>query len=787
MIGSIAFWIRADLRRRKQAVLGLAVLTTLAAVVPMVVAAGAQRTATSLDRMRKELRPRHLDVQFHEGEAPADALERLARLPGVVNAGEAASILARPKGSDRDQAESFGQGGLDEALGRDFERARLDAGRRARAADEVMVSSRLAAELDIGVGDTLLLETYTEGAVESIFQGNPAGYDGPEISLRVVGVGRQPEELTAGEDSPSPLFLVGPAFFEAWAGKAHFFDGIFVVRLADGPQGISSFEKAVHAEFPDRQDLNVHVSEEDARIEDAVSTQAIALALLALAAMVSGTVVLTQAATRFGRSSAADQQILEMLGLDRRAIALGRAGAAALPVAAGVLTAVGVAIGASGLFPTGPAGRLEPDPGISVDGAVLALFSGFFVVVALTATAVLGRARSGGAPARSSKVARLVSQAAPLVAATVGIRSALQADRGPRAVPVRSAMIACGAGLAGLIAALVLATSLDRLVGDPVRYGWNWDYEVALGDELTDDGALEQARPIVEDERVEGAFYARIASKALGGEQILTFGVKPLSADLTTAIVEGRNVRGDDEIVLGRTTLDRLGKGVGDSLEVEGPGGRAELRVVGQGLFPTTENDDPAAGAVVTLATMNRLPGSNGYPNLYITVAPGSDHSALRRDLEERGAFITGAVPPSVVTNLDRIAWTPYLLAGYLGLLGAAATGHALLTAIRRRRGELAVLKAIGFVRSQVAVTVLTQSVTFTVVGLLLGVPIGWAVGRWAWRLMAGGLGFADDPSIPVVALLVIGPAAVAIAGLIASAPAYWAARTRPATILHTE
>ena len=787
VIGSITFWIRADLRHRKQAALGLVVLAALAAVVPMLVAGGAHRTATSLDRMREELRPRHLDVQFHDGEAPADAVERLARLPGVVNAGEAASILARAKGSDRDQFESFGQGGLDEGLGRDFERARLDAGRRARAADEVMVSSRLAAELGIGVGSTLVLETYSEGAVENIFQGNPAAYDGPEISLRVVGVGRPPEELTAGEDSPSPLFLVAPAFFEVWAGKAHFFDGIFVVRLANGPHGISSFEKAVHAEFPDRQDLNVHVSEEDARIEDAVSTQAIALALLALAAMVSGTVVLTQAATRFGRSSAADQRILEMLGLDRRAIAFGRAGASALPVVVGVLTAVGIAIGASGLFPTGPAGRLEPDPGISIDGAVLAPFAGLFLVMALTATAVFGRGRSGGAPTPAPKVAQLVFRAALPVAAMVGIRSALQAEHGPRAVPVRSAMIACCAGLAGLIAVLVVAASLDRLVGDPLRYGWNWDYEVALGDELTDHGALEQARPIVQDERIDGAFYARIASKALGEEQVLTFGVEPLSADVTTAIVDGRNVRADDEVVLGRTTLDQLGKRVGDSVEIDGPEGRAELRIVGQGLFPTTENDNPAAGAVVTLARMNRLPGSDGYPNLYITVAPGSDHSALRRDLDERGVFITGAVPPSVVTNLDRIGWTPYLLAAYLGLLGAASTGHALLTAIRRRRGELAVLKGIGFVRSQVAVTVFSQSVTFTVVGLLVGVPIGLAVGRWVWRLMAGGLGFADDPSIPVVTLLLIGPAAITIACLIASGPAYWAAWTKPATILRTE
>jgi hypothetical protein len=96
----------------------LVLLTVLAASVPFAAAAGARRTASSLDRMREELRPRHLDVQFHEGEPPADALQRLAGLPGVEIVGEAASILARPQGSDREQFEAFGQGGLDQVLGR---------------------------------------------------------------------------------------------------------------------------------------------------------------------------------------------------------------------------------------------------------------------------------------------------------------------------------------------------------------------------------------------------------------------------------------------------------------------------------------------------------------------------------------------------------------------------------------------------------------------------------------------------------------------------------------------
>lgn len=53
----IIVWIWSDLRGRRWGGLGLAVLAMLAAIVPFVAATGARRTATSLERMREELRP----------------------------------------------------------------------------------------------------------------------------------------------------------------------------------------------------------------------------------------------------------------------------------------------------------------------------------------------------------------------------------------------------------------------------------------------------------------------------------------------------------------------------------------------------------------------------------------------------------------------------------------------------------------------------------------------------------------------------------------------------------
>lgn len=736
--------------------------------------------------MRAELEPYHLDVQFDEGPPPADALERLTAIPGVEIVSEGASILAGPLGSEVGPFEGFGQGGLDERLGRDLERARLDEGRMPRRADEVLVSRRHANRLGLGIGDTLVLQTFTPAAIERVFAGEPASYDGPQVHLQIVGVGRQPEELTAGGDSPAPQFVVAPAFFEEWEGQVHWFDGIFLVRLRGGIEGVEELVPEIRAAFPGREDVAIHVSEEGARIDDAVSTQTTALALLAAVAILTGGLAIAQAAVRLARSAEADSRLLEALGLGKGQLVAARVGLVAIPIAVGVVAAGAIAVALSGLFPNGPAGRVEPNPGIRADVPVLLVGTLLLVAASGAATALLARPRSDHEVSRPSRVGDAVGRAIPSVAMTVGLQGALRRTSGAGSAPTRSASLALGAGVAGLVGSLVFGASLTRLVDEPARQGWNWDYEVALGDELTDDEALAQVRTVL-DHRLSGALYGRTASKDLGPHSTVVVGIESLRGELHHTIVEGRPIQADGEIVLGRTTLDALGERVGGSIVIDGTDGPLELRIVGQGLFPTNENDDPAAGAAVTLATLERMSGSGGFPTLYVTVAPGVDVEALRADLEAEVGAVTGAVAPPVVSNLELVDQAPYLLAGYLVLLGIAASAHAIVMVIRQRRGELATLRAIGFDRRQVTTTVLAHSVTVAAIGAAVGLPIGLVIGRVAWRLVAGSLGFATDPDNPLVVMFAPGPGAVLLAVLIALGPAVWASRQSPGVVLRTE
>lgn len=89
------------------------------------------------------------------------------------------------------------------------------------------------------------------------------------------------------------------------------------------------------------------------------------------------------------------------------------------------------------------------------------------------------------------------------------------------------------------------------------------------------------------------------------------------------------------------------------------------------------------------------------------------------------------------------------MLAGVLAALAVATIGHTLVSSIRRRRRELAVLKTIGFHRRQVSAVVAWQATTFAALAALIGLPLGVALGRVAWRALADELGIVPDASTP--------------------------------------
>ena len=108
----------------------------------------------------------------------------------------------------------------------------------------------------------------------------------------------------------------------------------------------------------------------------------------------------------------------------------------------------------------------------------------------------------------------------------------------------------------------------------------------------------------------------------------------------------------------------------------------------------------------------------------------------------------------------------------FLVLLGVAALGHALVTAVRRRRGELAVLRAMGFTPRQTATTIFSQAATVAVVGLVIGIPLGVLLGRLSWRWVADATPLVFAPPVAVGVILLAIPATIIVANLLAAGPA---------------
>ena len=467
--------------------------------------------------------------------------------------------------------------------------------------------------------------------------------------------------------------------------------------------------------------------------------------------------------------------------------------------AAGALAGVGLAVLASPLMPMGLALRAEPDPGFSVHLAGVALGMVATLVLVAARVAVPAWRLAGQRPCRpdaagpagaGSALADRAARAGLPPSSVAGLRMALEQGRGPRAVPVRTSLVGITAGIVALTAAVTFAASLDRLLGTPRLYGWNFD--AVAGDWQLDDPATHRPPWLAANPHV-GAYSAvwfsevRVEGTAVGAAAFDTAGGR-----VFPTLIEGREPSGPDEVVLGATTLRRLGLRLGQTVRVEA-GRPAAMRIVGRSALVSTDSENAGEGAILTIEGLRRLEPDrgSGYGMFHVRYAPGADPEAAQHSLRRLPSGTVQAVglprPPPDVENLGRVGDLPGVLAGLLALLAAAALAHLLVTSVRRRRRDLAILKSLGFVRGQVSAAVAWQATTVALLALAVGLPLGVALGRWTWSLLIDRIGLGAEPVTPGAALLAGVVGTVLVANLVAAWPGRVAARTRPAVALRSE
>jgi predicted lysophospholipase L1 biosynthesis ABC-type transport system permease subunit len=177
---------------------------------------------------------------------------------------------------------------------------------------------------------------------------------------------------------------------------------------------------------------------------------------------------------------------------------------------------------------------------------------------------------------------------------------------------------------------------------------------------------------------------------------------------------------------------------------------------------------------------------------ILVTLKPGADAAAAKARLQrlvpaDQGGVVSGVQRPAEITDYQAMGIAPDLLAGTLALGAVASLWLTLMASVRRRRRALAVLKTLGFTRTQLAAAVTWQSFTAVLVGVIPGIPLGIALGRLLWIAFARQISVVPAPAVPALEITLIGLGALAFAGLVALWPGRVAGRTKAATLLRAE
>jgi ABC-type lipoprotein release transport system permease subunit len=704
------------------------------------------------------------------------------------------------------------------------------------SAFDVAINELTALKRHVHVGSRLRLYAYsaTQFAHGALLAGTagPVKPEGPTFTVRVRSILRFPQDVSAvgpiaakqnvSYEGQQNLYLT-PAFLPRLAARLNIQVqaipdiNLVAVRLRHGPADFKAFAAGVRkvggGSITVGDQGNVFgATVAAASAQRGAHLEVVALLIFGVLAALVTLLLVGQAIGREAQLDLVKCATFRSLGASNRQLGGVIVLRAAVVAVAGTAIALGIAVLASPLMPVGIARQAELHPGISVDRMLVPGALAIALLVIATTAVPAWRVRNssalvtgvdGGASAPYRLGRSLVGSSAP-PSAVLGIRYALGRGRGQSSVPVAAALTSTTLAVAVLVGALTFGASLTHLVESPRQQGWNWD--VLVGNpNATDDLEASGAALLAHNRRVES--YSAIAilagagqgSASIQGVQLDTLlAIDPLRGSVHPPLLEGRPPRGPDEIVLGSHTLRELHRRVGQTVTTATPAGPLTLRIVGRMIVPSVGDlftNHLSDGGWVTGALARRVSAAgpqnqNGLPptvfNLIaVRYAPGVSRSAAFASLQhDFGATVLRPLPAGDIINLRSVDRLPLVLAALVALLATVTLANTLISAVRRRRRDLAVLKTIGFARRQVAGVIVWQATTFAFIALVVGIPVGLAGGRGAWKAVASSIGTVSPPLVPALVVGMLAFATIFIANLTAALPGWAAARIAPAVVL---
>jgi FtsX-like permease family len=793
--------VRAGLRQDWRGLALLTLITTMMGAVALAALAGARRTDTAVARFLQYAGP----MQGFVSADPA-TMDKIAALPGVAYAEVGDRMLAGPVSVDGRPASPLQVSTL-ALLDRPRQvRGIIIAGRWAAQsrADEAVLDESAAQVLDAHVGSVLELRGYRHSQMQQVLNGSTVP---PQVVLgdvRVTGIIRIPTDLTENSAADANVTYAGQgdlfttaAFYQKYGASVGGFPGISF-QLEQGAAGVPAFEAQVKRLAGGNAQVELGGDDNAAAgafAQRGTTLEALALLVFAVIVALALLVVVGQSLARQAYAAVGDFPALRSLGATPRQLAVVALAPGVLVAVAGMVLAIPAAYVLSWFTPIGLARRAEVFPGFAFDAA--ALLGGAAVLALLlagrAALAAPRAARTGVRPAADGRpgiglAGRLAGRGLS-PAAVSGIQLAFEPGRGRSAVPVRAAIAGMAAALAAVLAALVFGSSVSHVIGDPALAGWDWD--VTVGNPHSGDVSAQAVPRLRTDTFVSGFTVTAMGGARLDGRDDVTLvGLQTVTGRVVPPVLAGRLPRAPGEIALGGGELRTLGKEVGDTVVASGPHGPVSLRVTGEVVLSpeiTNEQTQLGTGAVMTMPGAMAVSVLPMPRNVFLVSLREPGNPAAISSLKQQfPGTVLPAVPPPEVRDLSGVSGLPLILAFVLMLLACGIIAHTLLTSVRRRRRDLAILKTVGFVTRQVRATVAWQATALACAGLIVGVPLGLLAGRWAWLLFADQEAIVPAPVISPLTLLAI-PAVLLLANAIAAIPARSAARTQPAVILRSE
>ncbi len=665
--------------------------------------------------------------------------------------------------------------------------------------DQVLASFNLEQDYGVHIGTVIHTPFYTPAQEQSLLGGANVAPAGPTIAFHVVGIEAAETEFPTGQVSNYNLYPTQA--FARTVGRRVGSGMQYLVRLRHGEADLSRFG----AEMSSMHVLQAEPTDPlAAEVTSSIHPQAVGWWVLAVLAALAALAVIGQA---LGRQSAVEGEqypTLAALGIRRyQLVAIGTT--RNLVVATiGAVGAVLVAFALSPLTPVGEARLAEPSTGLAFDPLVLLLGALTIVVVVLllgiwpairASRTRIGDDRAPDTP--SPIVTRLAGTGAP-PSIVIGVRHAVERGRGTATVPVGSALFGTVLAVLALCATAVFGASLSHLTATPKLYGEDYQLFFSEGGQL---GIPESAvTHLKHDREITGIMVGTRNEVTINAVSVYTVAGSAVRGPLLLSRIEGQLPAGNGQIMMGATTLRQVHARVGSAVTVAVPlpgGGTrtAMFRVVGTGSFPGQFGlGGLGTGAAFTMDAYLNVVCPAGphqrscqqayYANqefaVFATAASGV------RGQDEITHFINAfpgvasrpAISSSLV-NFGEAVNFPLILGLMLALFGTATLVHLLVVSVVRRRHEIGLLKALGFVNRQVGAAVCWQATTVALVGIVVGVPLGVAIGGVVWRAFASNLGAVPVSTVPVWLIAALGGGVLVVANLLALAPAWVAARSK--------